>query len=161
MGKSLPTSLDIRPATAADAAAVLACLAEAFEPFRDAYSRQGFEGSALTADTIHTRLREMDVFVAEVEGRTIGTIATCVIPPSDGHLRGMAIVPEWQGRGIADKLLEFAELRLQSQKCSRVTLDTTSPLQRAIRFYEKHGYRATGKIGDHFGMPLYEYAKEL
>ena len=161
MSASLPASMVIRPATAADAAAVLACLAEAFEPFRGAYSRQGFEDSALTANTIDTRLKEMDVFVAEADGKTIGTIATCVIPPDEGHLRGMAVLPEWQGRGIADKLLEFAELRLLTQKCSRVTLDTTSPLQRAIRFYEKHGYRATGKIGDHFGMPLYEYAKKL
>jgi ribosomal protein S18 acetylase RimI-like enzyme len=161
MREPLPASLVIRPATDADADVVLACLAEAFEPFRGNYSRQGFEDSALTAGTIHARLREMDVFVAEADGRTIGTIATCVIPPDEGHLRGMAVVPEWQGRGIADKLLEFAEVRLQSQKCSRVTLDTTSPLQRAIRFYEKHGYRATGNIGNHFGMPLYEYAKKL
>ena len=161
MERPLPASLVIRRATPADAGAVLACLAEAFEAFRGDYSRQGFEDSALTAETIDARLREMDVFVAEAEGRTIGTIATCVIPPDEGHLRGMAVVPEWQGRGIADKLLEFAEVRLLTQKCSRVTLDTTSPLQRAIRFYEKHGYRATGKVGDHFGMPLYEYAKQL
>ena len=154
-------SVVIRRATGADADAVLACLAEAFEPYRGNYSRQGFEDSALTADTIQARLQTMDVFVAEAGGETVGTIATCVIPPDEGHLRGMAVVTKWQGRGIAEQLLEFAERHLRSQKCSRVTLDTTAPLQRAIRFYERHGYRATGKVGDHFGMPLYEYAKEL
>jgi hypothetical protein len=42
-----------------------------------------------------------------------------------------------------------------------VTLDTTWPLQRAIRFYERQGYAATGRETDFFGMPLYEYAKPL
>ena len=32
---------------------------------------------------------------------------------------------------------------------------------RAIRFYERHGYRPTGRVSDFFGMELIEYAKEL
>jgi hypothetical protein len=38
---------------------------------------------------------------------------------------------------------------------------TTEPLRKAIRFYEKNGYRATGQIRDFFGMPLFEYIKNL
>jgi hypothetical protein len=30
-----------------------------------------------------------------------------------------------------------------------------------MRFYERNGYRRTGKVGDFFGMPRIEYAKEL
>ena len=30
-----------------------------------------------------------------------------------------------------------------------------------FRFYERNGYRASGKVGDHFGMPLYEYVKAI
>jgi len=30
-----------------------------------------------------------------------------------------------------------------------------------MRFYEKHGYRRSGKVSDFFGMPLVEYAKPL
>jgi hypothetical protein len=35
------------------------------------------------------------------------------------------------------------------------------PLEAAMRFYEKHGYHRSGKIGDFFGMPLIEYEKQL
>ena len=45
--------------------------------------------------------------------------------------------------------------------CKRVTLDTTAPLERAIRFYRKNGFVPTGGVTDFFGMPLYEYAKPL
>ena len=44
---------------------------------------------------------------------------------------------------------------------SRITLDTTEPLQRAVRFYEKHGYVASRRTTDFFGMALHEYVKEL
>jgi GNAT superfamily N-acetyltransferase len=58
-------------------------------------------------------------------------------------------------------LLAVAERYLARQGCSRITLDTTQVLQRAIRFYERNGYVATGHVSDFFGMPLYEYAKRL
>lgn len=151
----------IRRATQADAPGILACLAAAFEPFRHEYSRAGFEDTVLTDQTIGARMAGMDVFVAESDDRIVGTIASAILSREEGHLRGMAVLPDWQGRGIAERLLETAEQELRRRGCSRITLDTTAPLQRAIRFYEKHGYHATGKVGDHFGMPLYEYAKTL
>jgi len=54
-----------------------------------------------------------------------------------------------------------AEAHLRQQGCARITLDTTEPLRRAMRFYEKHGYRPSGRITDFFGMPLHEYVKAI
>jgi DNA-binding transcriptional MerR regulator len=42
-----------------------------------------------------------------------------------------------------------------------VTLDTTEPLTRAIRFYERQGYSPSGRVTDFYGMKLYEYRKAL
>ncbi|HTC94503.1 MAG TPA: hypothetical protein VK699_13775 [Terriglobales bacterium] len=50
---------------------------------------------------------------------------------AEGHLRGMAVLPYWRGTGLA------------------------------VKFYEKNGYRRSGKIADFFGMPLIEYLKSL
>jgi GNAT superfamily N-acetyltransferase len=73
----------------------------------------------------------------------------------------MAVLPTWQGAGVAALLLDAAERELRDQRCSLVALDTTEPLRRATRFYEKHGYRASGRVSDFFGMPLFEYVKDL
>lgn len=156
-------SFTLRRATSEDAAGVLACLAAAFEPFREQYSPAGFADSALTPSTIGARLASMSVFVAvDAAGEVVGTVGCHVLAETgDGHFRGMAVLPAWQGRGVADALLAAVEDELRRLGCARVTLCTTAPLQRAIRFYERHGYRSTGKVGDHFGMPLYEYAKPL
>ena len=45
--------------------------------------------------------------------------------------------------------------------CARVTLDSTEPLLRAAKFYQRNGYRRTGKIADYFGMRLIEWEKPL
>ncbi len=103
----------------------------------------------------------MKIYVAIAnEGEIVGTIASGM-QGEEGHLRGMAIRPPWQGRDIAEQLLRTVENDLLAAGCKRVTLDTTAPLERAIRFYRKNGFVSTGGVTDFFGMPLYEYAKPL
>ena len=151
----------IRPAVATDAPAMLACLHEAFEPYRACYSPEGFRDTTMDEQTIHQRLREMHVLVAVTPaGELVGTVGGSV-HAREGHLRGMSVLPSFAGSGLAHDLLTAIEVHLRSQGCTRVTLDTTEPLQRAMRFYERNGYRRTGHIGDFYGMPLIEYAKVL
>ena len=152
----------IRRATPEDAEGILHCLRIAFEPFREHYSPEGFYDTILTPGTIHHRLSSMTVFVAVTDdGSVTGTIACNEVESHHGHIRGMAVLPEQQGSGIAQQLLQAAEEELRSRHCTVVTLDTTMPLQRAIRFYERNGFRKSGKVGDHFGLPLHEFIKEL
>lgn len=152
---------DTRRAAAADARGILDCLAAAFEPYRTSYTPDAYLDTILTEETVMVRLASMQIFVAVIGDQVVGTIACAVKGADEGHLRGMAVLPEWLGRGIAEKLLREAEAELKQQGCSRITLDTTEPLQRAMRFYEKHGYRRSGKVTDFFGMPLHEYVKEV
>jgi len=150
----------IRPALLQDREAILQCLATAFAPYRCQYTAQAFSDTVLDAESFAVRFRTMTLFVAELNGEIVGTIG-CVATGNEGHIRGMAVVEECQGSGVARSLLGIAEEELRRRGCTCVTLDTTRPLQRAIRFYENHGYAATGRVIDFFGMPLYEYAKPL
>jgi ribosomal protein S18 acetylase RimI-like enzyme len=154
--------ISVRKATAADAGAILGCLASAFEPYRARYTPGAYLDTVLTAETIARRLESMQVLVAVAAAeQVIGTIACAMSDGTEGHLRGMAVQPKWQGRGAAERVLRAAEAELLSRGCGRITLDTTEPLQRAMRFYEQHGYRRSGRITDFFGMPLHEYVKDL
>jgi GNAT superfamily N-acetyltransferase len=73
----------------------------------------------------------------------------------------MAVLPGWQGEGVAGVLLARVEADLRGLKRARMTLGTTRVLERAMRFYERNGFRRDGKIGDFFGMELFEYVKDL
>ena len=152
--------ISVRLAGPSDAEGVAKCLAAAFEPYRDAYTPEAFQDTVLSASGFVSRLDEMAILVAEDETSTIlGAIAFAALSDGEGHLRGMAVAPDCQGSGVATKLLVAAETALAELACSRVTLDTTAPLTRAIRFYTRNGYRTTGALKDFFAMPLFEYVK--
>ena len=104
----------------------------------------------------------MALFVATAPGgEIIGTVGCQDTGGGLGHVRGMAVLPGWQGRGVAERLLAEAEMELRRLGCDRVNLDTTRPLLRAMRFYVRQGYRATGRVEDFFGMEILEYVKDL
>jgi GNAT superfamily N-acetyltransferase len=152
----------VRKAVIADAVQILDCLRESFAPFRDAYTKEAFLDTVLTPATLEHRFNIMTLFVAlDQAGNVVGTVGCELTASREGHLRGMAVRSVWQGAGVAAELLHQAEAELVRRGCARITLDTTEPLRRAMSFYEKHGYRPSGGTRDFFGMPLFEYAKEL
>ncbi len=157
-----PDEFVIRPASAADAGAILQCLRAAFAPYRSQYTPQGYLDTVMTLDTLLQRLTSMTVLVAlDARRNVVGTIGGAVVSSSEGHLRGMAVPPQWHGRGIAQLLLDAIEKHLAGRGCTRISLDTTEPLYRAMRFYEKNGFQRTAKVADFFGMPLIEFVKHF
>lgn len=158
----MTTQYTIRKVTPADLVGVSACLAAAFEPYRPSYTDGAYGDTVPALNDVGRRAENMRIFVAVNRGgRVVGTVGVGLTGPAEGHLRGMAVLPECQHEGLATRLLAAAEAELKSMGCSRVTLDTTIPLKHAIRFYERNGYRPTGSVTDFFGMPLHEYAKDI
>ena len=153
-------SFTIRRGDSNDGEAIVACLAAAFAPYSNSYTPAAFTDSVLNPRSVQHRPREMCVFVAVSEGSVVGTVA-CLASGEEGHLRGMAVLPNWRGSGVASALLQAAEAEIRNQRCKRVTLDTTEPLARAMRFYARHGFRLSGRVSDFFGMPLHEWVKSL
>jgi N-acetylglutamate synthase-like GNAT family acetyltransferase len=109
------------------------------------------------------RINRMTLFVAiDQKDNIIGTIGWKNIDEKEGHIRGMAVHPNYQGKkSPATKLLQMVEEDARSRGVSFLTLDTTAPLKRAQDFYKKHGFRETGKRGNFFGITIYEFVKEI
>ena len=94
--------------------------------------------------------------------RIIGTIGWQKVDNKEGHIRGMAVIPNRQGKNSpAIALLRIVEEDAKSEGCTLLTLDTTAILERAQSFYRKCGFKKTGKTGDFFGSTIYEFAKEI
>ncbi|HYV20953.1 MAG TPA: GNAT family N-acetyltransferase [Verrucomicrobiae bacterium] len=155
-----PPTISIRPATPRDAPGILECLQAAFEPYRAQYTPEGFRDTTLDPELLRRRLDSMTVLVAAEHDKVVGTVAFS-LEGTEGHLRGMAVLPERQGSDIAAALLSRAEADLRARGCTRLTLDTTEPLERAARFYRRRGFAPTGHVGDFFGMRLHEYARRF
>jgi ribosomal protein S18 acetylase RimI-like enzyme len=154
---------NIRRAIFEDAEPIHQVLLVAFKEFRNYYSVEGFLDTVLSKDKAIDRINQMNVYVAvDLKGIVIGTIGWQKITEEEGHIRGMAVVPKWQGKnGPASFLLKEVENEAFLMGCSVLTLDTTEVLKRAQCFYQKHGFRKTGKTGDFYGSLIYEYAKKI
>ena len=152
----------IRPAEPADEAGILACLRAAFDEYRESYTPAAFDDTVLSPAALRQRMGEMSLFVAVAEnGEIVGTVGYGLAGGGEGHIRGMAVRPDHLGAGVAQRLLEAVEHELRQRRCARLTLDTTAPLRRAIRFYERNGFSPSGVVRDFHGMSLFEYVKPL
>lgn len=127
----------IRPAEAAD----LERIAEIeifnyrlnFYPiFRD----DGFYFDALRVSTLAAAYEEsINQFYVYDDGAVKGFIQA-----EDGEIKKLFVEPVLQGQGIGGKLLEFAMTRLDARFLWALEKNT-----RAIAFYERYGFRATGE----------------
>jgi GNAT superfamily N-acetyltransferase len=104
----------------------------------------------------------MSVWVAVRENQqVVGTVALKSVSRHRGHLRGMAVLPEFQGTGLASALLRTAIRAAAKNGERRVTLETTEPLERATQFYLRHGFRTSGRRRQWGGMKLIEFERAV
>ena len=95
----------IRPARPEDAAAVKACVNEAYEHY---VARIGMPPGPMTED-YDTVIRKFDVTVAESAGRIVAVLV--VTEADEGFLlENVAVVPSRRGTGLGGHLLGLAEL---------------------------------------------------
>lgn len=71
----------------------------------------------------------------------------------DVHVIGMYVSPSARGRGIADVLMQEAEIRAYAMGRPNLVLDVASNATGAIRFYERYGFTATGDCEPHPRRP--------
>lgn len=79
-------------------------------------------------------------FLVAPDGEPIGTATAWLDSPSLGRVHWVAIVPEFQGRGLAKPLLTHTLLLLRELGHTSATLETSTLRPRAIALYEKFGF---------------------
>lgn len=91
------------------------------------------------------------------EGARLVAIATFSREPAPGHpgqrgarLRGMAVDPRHEGRGLGRALLDAAFVRLRS---TGVELCWANARTSALGFYEANGFTAEGEVFESIGLP--------
>lgn len=85
-------------------------------------------------------------FVADADGRVVGfatTVETLAIDQPNGYIKvnGLAVLPEFQRRGIGKKLMECVEKLADQRKVSMVGLASGFQRTDAHAFYEHLGYQ--------------------
>ena len=112
---ALPPSLEVRPVKRED----LAGLAEFIQPFVD-------EGRLLPRTTEELAELVYNGFVANVDGRLIGFAALEIYSRKLAEIRGLAVLPEFQGKGVGRLLVEECVDRARTRDILEVMAITSS-----------------------------------
>lgn len=104
-------------------------------------------------------LEREELYVLEIKNDIIGciTISTFIdeeyipinwLTPNTNniYIHRLAIHPTYQGKGYAQKLMDYAEDYSKKHHFNSVRLDTFSQNPRNVRFYESRGYKRLGEI---------------
>lgn len=100
-----------------------------------------------------------ELYVLEVDGKIIGTVVVSILMDEEYrsiawltpnknnvYIHRLSIDPNFQGKGYAQRLMDFAETKARQNGCPSVRLDTFSQNPRNQRFYEARGYQRLGDI---------------
>lgn len=100
-----------------------------------------------------------ELYILEVDNRIIGCIVISKVmdeayrpiqwltPNADNlYVHRLAVHPNFQGQGHAQRLMDFAERLAIEKSYSSIRLDTFSQNHRNQKFYELRGYKRLGNI---------------
>jgi len=94
-------------------------------------------------------LRERDLVLAAVDGRTVVGLAWLIMTRALDHaayLRLLLVSEDRQSRGLGAALLARAEREARASRCRHFVLLVTRTNRRARSFYERHGYAHVGDL---------------
>lgn len=104
-------------------------------------------------------IQRNELYVIEENSIVLGTIVISIIMDEEykpiqwltpngnsSYIHRLSVHPDHQGKGLAQKMMVFAESHSKEKRYSSVRLDTFSLNKRNQRFYEQRGYRKLGDI---------------
>ncbi|MBT43436.1 MAG: GNAT family N-acetyltransferase [Idiomarina sp.] len=133
--------------------------AQAVIAMLDAYAKDPMGGSEGISDEVKENLiKEMDkrehVFsLLAFDGDQPVGVANCVEGFSTFaakplmNIHDIAVIPEYRGEGVAQKLLEEVKTLAQFRGCVKLTLEVLDKNDRAKKAYEKFGFKPY-ELGD-------------
>ncbi|MDH2346280.1 GNAT family N-acetyltransferase [Bradyrhizobium sp. SSUT18] len=148
-------SVSIRPARREDVAAIVAMLADdrlgsARERVEDPLPASYYEAFSRVE-----RDQNLQLVVAESEGRVVGCLQLAILPglSSQGGMRGLLedvrVASDRRSRGIGEQLVQWAVTEAKARGCNLVELLTHASRTDAQRFYKRLGFASS-----HVGMTV-------
>ncbi len=90
------------------------------------------------------------IFIAEYDGKVIGTAALMREHDGTVELAKMGVIEEFRGRGISKLLLDACLQKARDWKARKVVLFSNHQLSSALSLYKKYGFRDIPVTGSPF-----------
>lgn len=133
-------------------------LSKSFRPYKKDYTKSAFDATVLNPTEIQNRIADQkhDIFVVIQNKHIIGTVSLLKKGQDQLFIRSMAVHPDYQKRGFGLFILKKISELAKRKNIKTIFLDTYKPLKRAVKFYEKFGFKYTGVTQDLYGVEICE-----
>jgi putative acetyltransferase len=136
--------MPVRPGTNADAAAAAALVRQVLTEHGLPFEPRGLDADILAPEAHYAAGGGAFYVATDARDRIVGTAALLRTGPTSGEIRKMFLLPEARGNGIGRALLAAVLAAARARQLERVTLTTRHRYDRAIRMYERAGFRFVG-----------------
>lgn len=133
----------IRKATSRDVRAIAAMVEAAYQPY---IARIGKPPGPMLDDYVEVVRRHRVVVIEYADAKSAHLIVGALVlieSPRQMLLDNIAVHPDWQGRGIGRRLLEYAEAETRRLGFAQLTLYTHECMTENIAMYQRAGYAVT------------------
>lgn len=132
---TIASTIELRAAERGEAATIRDVVRNAYAKWVPVIGREPLPMQVDYAQALH----DHQFVVAVADGGMVGLIETV------GHedhvwIENVAVVPEWQGRGIGQRLLADAERRAAEAACFETRLVTNGAFEATLHLYARLGY---------------------
>lgn len=111
-------------------------------------------------DAILEYIADSEIFVSK-DGKSIAGV--CVLSKIDSReyeIKNIAVLPEYQGRGIGNQMLEYVKNYVQERGSFALKICTGNSSIHQLRLYKRLGFKVQSSIEDYFiekyPNPIYE-----
>jgi putative acetyltransferase len=151
----------IRNGTDADAAAAAAVVRRVLDEHGLPFEPRHLDADILAPGSSYHGGGGAFFVAVDAAGRVVGTAGLLPTGPAAGEVRKVFLLPEARGRGMGRALLEAVLDAARARGMRRLTLTTRHRYDRAIRLYERAGFRPAGTGRRRAGDPGLAYALDL
>ncbi len=156
-----PSPVEVRQAGAGDMNALLTIEQQCFNVYYYDYymlDRRDFEFYLQDSDSLFL----VAVRGTQVVGDVLGPVDTWRDPPT-AHIDSLAVLPEYQHKGVGTQLLQSFLGEVRRRGCTRATLEVSTANKAGLAFFAKHGFHQTHRLPDYYGkgLPALFMAAEL
>lgn len=102
-----------------------------------------------TEKEVKDYIRNSSVFIAESDGKAIGTVSYQMLSEGKAEINGIIVRPEFRGQGIAQKSMDF--ILNQTNGIPHVIAYVHPKNMGAIKLYWSKGLAIIGFENDHYG----------
>jgi putative acetyltransferase len=133
--------LIIRPATNQDSERVIKLVSEVLAEHGLKFNPEGTDADLSDLEASYMRWGGIFELLEDHQGNLLGTAGLFPLDAETCELRKMYFVPQIRGRGLGRRMLERMLARAREAGFRRITLETASVLQTAVRLYRSAGFR--------------------